>query len=42
VLVLDEGSLLFDGAPGELIREGGGGEDFERAFVSFLRTRGCA
>ncbi len=42
VLVLDEGILLFDGAPGELIREGGGGEDFERAFVSFLRTRGCA
>ncbi|HXP99367.1 MAG TPA: ABC transporter ATP-binding protein [Solirubrobacteraceae bacterium] len=42
VLVLDEGSLLFDGAPEELVREGGGGEDFERAFVSFLRTRGRA
>jgi ABC-2 type transport system ATP-binding protein len=42
VLVLDEGSLLFDGAPGELIRDGGGSEDFERAFVSFMRARGRA
>ena len=36
VLVLEEGRLLFDGTPGELARAGGGG-DFERAFVSFLR-----
>ena len=41
VLVLDEGRLLFDGAPAELVRAGGGG-DFERAFVSFLRKRGDA
>jgi ABC-2 type transport system ATP-binding protein len=39
VLVLEEGRLLFDGTPGELAREGGGG-DFERAFVSFLAKRG--
>jgi ABC-2 type transport system ATP-binding protein len=39
VLVLDEGRLLFDGAPAELAREGGGG-GFERAFVSFLSKRG--
>ena len=39
VLVLDQGSLLFDGAPEELAREGGGGGDFEQAFVSFLRKR---
>jgi ABC-2 type transport system ATP-binding protein len=38
VLVLDQGRLLFDGAPAELVRVGGGG-DFERAFVSFLRDR---
>lgn len=38
VLVLEEGRLLFDGTPGELAREGGGG-DFERAFVSFLAKR---
>jgi ABC-2 type transport system ATP-binding protein len=38
VLVLDQGRLLFDGTPGELVREGGGG-DFERAFVSFLGNR---
>src|SRR6202042_1792732 len=29
VLVLDNGRLLFDGTPGELVREGGGG-DFEQ------------
>jgi hypothetical protein len=40
VLVLDQGDLLFDGPPAELVREGGGGGDFERAFVSFLRDRG--
>jgi ABC-2 type transport system ATP-binding protein len=39
VLVLDQGRLLFAGAPAELAREGGGGNDFERAFVSFLRAR---
>jgi ABC-2 type transport system ATP-binding protein len=39
VLVLDQGRLLFDGTPGELASEGGGG-DFERAFVSFLNERG--
>ena len=39
VLVLDEGRLLFDGPPGELASEGGGG-DFEQAFVSFLSKRG--
>ncbi|MFZ2112112.1 MAG: ABC transporter ATP-binding protein [Solirubrobacteraceae bacterium] len=38
VLVLEEGRLLFDGTPGELARESGGG-DFERAFVSFLARR---
>jgi ABC-2 type transport system ATP-binding protein len=38
VLVLDSGRLLFEGAPGELVREGGGG-DFEQAFVSFLDKR---
>jgi ABC-2 type transport system ATP-binding protein len=38
VIVLDRGNLLFDGPPAELAREGGGG-DFERAFVSYLRAR---
>lgn len=38
VLVLDQGSLLFDGPPAELARNGGD-EDFERAFVSFLAAR---
>jgi ABC-2 type transport system ATP-binding protein len=38
VLVLDQGRLLFDGTPLELLREGGG-DDFELAFVSFLRQR---
>jgi ABC-2 type transport system ATP-binding protein len=42
VLVLDEGRLLFDGAPARLVGEAGGGEDFEQAFVSFLRRRGRA
>jgi ABC-2 type transport system ATP-binding protein len=41
VVVLDEGNLLFCGSPAELGREGGGG-DFERAFVAFLRERGRA
>ncbi len=38
VIVLDQGCLLFDGSPAELAREGGG-DDFEQAFVSFLRAR---
>jgi len=42
VLVLDQGRLLFDGTPAELAREGGGGgRDFEQAFVSFLGKRGA-
>jgi ABC-2 type transport system ATP-binding protein len=42
VLVLDQGQLLFDGTPTELARAAhpSGVEDFEQAFVSFLRTRG--
>jgi ABC-2 type transport system ATP-binding protein len=39
VMVLDEGNLLFDGPPRELVREVGGEGDFERAFVSFLNDR---
>ena len=40
-IVLADGELLFDGSPSELIAEGGDGEqDFERAFVAFLRARG--
>jgi ABC-2 type transport system ATP-binding protein len=39
VLVLDQGSLLFDGPPEELVRAGDGDGDFERAFVSFLRKQ---
>jgi len=42
VLALDQGELLFDGPPAELAAEGGGGSDFEAAFVSFLRGRGRA
>jgi ABC-2 type transport system ATP-binding protein len=44
VVVLDEGNLLFDGAPEALAREAGGdgAGDFEQAFVSFLRKRGRA
>ena len=38
VIVLDRGRLLFDGAPAALLAEGGE-EDFERAFVAFLRKR---
>ena len=38
VLVLDEGALLFDGSPHELMQRAGepGGGDFERAFLSLL------
>jgi ABC-2 type transport system ATP-binding protein len=41
-IVLADGELLFDGAPGELIAVNGGGDegDFEAAFVAFLRERG--
>jgi ABC-2 type transport system ATP-binding protein len=39
VIVLDQGRLLFDDSPAELTRQGGGCEDFERAFVSFLSAR---
>jgi ABC-2 type transport system ATP-binding protein len=41
VLVLDEGRLLFDGRPDELVGAGERGADFEHAFVSFLRERGA-
>ena len=42
VLVLADGEAVFTGTPAELhAAEGnGGGEDFEAAFVSFLRTKG--
>jgi ABC-2 type transport system ATP-binding protein len=41
VLVLAGGRLLFDGAPGELMRQAGDGEDgdLERGLVRFLRAR---
>jgi ABC-2 type transport system ATP-binding protein len=42
VLVLDRGSLLFDGPPRELARVSDGGGDFEQAFVSFLGKRQSA
>jgi ABC-2 type transport system ATP-binding protein len=38
VVVLDRGRLLFDDTPAAL-RSEGGGEDFEQAFVAFLRER---
>lgn len=38
VMVLDRGRLIFDGTPSALCVEGGE-EDFERAFVAFLRKR---
>jgi ABC-2 type transport system ATP-binding protein len=41
-IVLADGELLFDGAPGELIAANGGEGDFESAFVAFLRERGHA
>jgi ABC-2 type transport system ATP-binding protein len=45
VLVLDDGELLFDGAPREFMREasgadGSGGGDLERALVTFLERHG--
>jgi ABC-2 type transport system ATP-binding protein len=39
VLVLDQGTLLFDGSPADLIHQTDNEPDFERAFVSFLRKR---
>jgi ABC-2 type transport system ATP-binding protein len=39
-IVLADGALLFDGAPGELGAGGGHDADFERAFVAFLASRG--
>jgi len=40
-IVLADGELLFDGSPAELITaSGGGGDDLEQAFVSFLAERG--
>jgi ABC-2 type transport system ATP-binding protein len=40
-IVLADGELLFDGAPSDLIAANGSGEqDFEAAFVAFLRERG--
>ncbi len=39
VLVLADGELLFTGSPGEL-QQAAEGEDFEAAFVAFLRERG--
>jgi len=39
VLVLDQGTLLFDGSPADLIHQTNNEPDFERAFVSFLRKR---
>ena len=44
VLVLADGELLFTGSPGELEdvveSEGAAAEDFEQAFVAYLRARG--
>ena len=41
VLVLADGRLVFDGAPGELLAAGGEGDggDLEGALVRFLRER---
>jgi ABC-2 type transport system ATP-binding protein len=41
-IVLDDGELLFDGSPLELMREAGdeAGGDLEGAFIAFLRRRG--
>ncbi len=43
VLVLADGRLLFDGAPGALLRLGGERDDgdLERALVRFLREQDC-
>jgi ABC-2 type transport system ATP-binding protein len=39
VVVLDQGELVFDGAPAALAREAAVDGDFERAFVAFLQKR---
>jgi ABC-2 type transport system ATP-binding protein len=40
-IVLADGELLFDGAPAELVEANGGDEqDFEGAFVAFLKAHG--
>jgi ABC-2 type transport system ATP-binding protein len=41
VIVLEEGLLVFDGTPGELVGAAGlvDDDDFERAFVSYLRSQ---
>jgi ABC-2 type transport system ATP-binding protein len=39
-IVLADGELLFDGSPRELIATSGPGEDFEGAFIAFLKARG--
>jgi ABC-2 type transport system ATP-binding protein len=39
-IVLADGELLFDGSPRELIATSGRGEDFEGAFIAFLKARG--
>jgi ABC-2 type transport system ATP-binding protein len=39
-IVLADGEVLFDGPPRELTATAGPGEDFEGAFVAFLKARG--
>ncbi len=39
-IVLADGELLFDDSPAHLMQAAGGEEDFEAAFVSFLKARG--
>lgn len=39
-IVLADGELLFDGSPHELIETGRPGDDFEGAFIAFLKARG--
>jgi len=39
-IVLADGELLFDGSPRELIAASGPREDFEGAFIAFLKARG--
>jgi ABC-2 type transport system ATP-binding protein len=39
-IVLADGEVLFDGAPGELLGAAGGGDDLEAAFLALLRERG--
>jgi ABC-2 type transport system ATP-binding protein len=39
-IVLADGALLFDGHPQELVATSRQGEDYEAAFVAFLKARG--